>query len=383
MHIFPWRWLTGRRNKSYTKLYDEEQQGVNDKRSSSQTRRPQGPRTIHLLIIDAIIIILLVIAFWPLITLLRRNDEFFAPHVTLSDKHDVKPVKGQNHTIPFILHQTTATENIPEKWVASQRSCKKAYSHFEYKVRYHLLYQSLIIITLTLKFKLWTDASARDFLVREYPWAVSTWDNYAFPIMRADAIRYFVLYHYGGIYLDMDTVCDKALPLDALVIEQDAPNAIFKSTLPTGVTNDMMISSARHPAFLLAIQRIPGFFRITSFWARLQPYCAIMISTGPMFITLAVLNFLLQNGPEAMPMVQVVAQTELASYITDLESATWHTSDAKVLMWIGDRPWSWIALGIVPLVIGLWILNFVLRRVYRCWASREKLSCDPKLVKDA
>ena len=33
---------------------------------------------------------------------------------------------------------------------------------------------------------------------------LNTYDNYSYPIMRADVIRYFFLYHYGGLYLDMD-----------------------------------------------------------------------------------------------------------------------------------------------------------------------------------
>ena len=39
-----------------------------------------------------------------------------------------------------------------------------------------------------------------------YPWFLETFDNYQFPIQRADAIRYFVLAHYGGIYIDLDDV---------------------------------------------------------------------------------------------------------------------------------------------------------------------------------
>jgi len=39
-----------------------------------------------------------------------------------------------------------------------------------------------------------------------YPWFLETWDSYPFPIERADAIRYFALVHYGGIYIDLDDV---------------------------------------------------------------------------------------------------------------------------------------------------------------------------------
>ena len=39
-----------------------------------------------------------------------------------------------------------------------------------------------------------------------YPWFLETWDAYPFNIERADAIRYFVLAHYGGVYIDLDDV---------------------------------------------------------------------------------------------------------------------------------------------------------------------------------
>jgi mannosyltransferase OCH1-like enzyme len=42
--------------------------------------------------------------------------------------------------------------------------------------------------------------------MKEYPWFLETWDNYRFPIQRADSIRYFILAHHGGIYVDLDNV---------------------------------------------------------------------------------------------------------------------------------------------------------------------------------
>ena len=54
--------------------------------------------------------------------------------------------------------------------------------------------------------QLWTDKKAREFIADEYPWFLETFDGYPYPIQRADAIRYFVLHHFGGIYIDLDDV---------------------------------------------------------------------------------------------------------------------------------------------------------------------------------
>ena len=56
------------------------------------------------------------------------------------------------------------------------------------------------------KLQLWTDVKSRELIATEYPWFLNTFDNYSQPIQRADAIRYFVLAHYGGIYIDLDDV---------------------------------------------------------------------------------------------------------------------------------------------------------------------------------
>lgn len=54
--------------------------------------------------------------------------------------------------------------------------------------------------------QLWTDQKSRDFIAKEYDWFLETFDQYPQPIQRADSIRYFILAHYGGIYIDLDDV---------------------------------------------------------------------------------------------------------------------------------------------------------------------------------
>ena len=85
---------------------------------------------------------------------------------------------------------------------------------------------------------LWTDASSREFIANEYPWFLDTFDGYTYPIQRADAIRYFVLYHYGGIYVDLDIGCLR--PMDDLLYYP----VILPRTKPVGVSNDLMFSLA-------------------------------------------------------------------------------------------------------------------------------------------
>lgn len=42
--------------------------------------------------------------------------------------------------------------------------------------------------------------------MKEYPWFLDTYDGYPNPVQRVDALKYFLMLHYGGVYIDMDNV---------------------------------------------------------------------------------------------------------------------------------------------------------------------------------
>ena len=54
-----------------------------------------------------------------------------------------------------------------------------------------------------------------DFIADRYPQYVPLFQSYSDPLERADAIRYFILYEFGGIYADLDMEFLK--PLDSLL----------------------------------------------------------------------------------------------------------------------------------------------------------------------
>lgn len=350
------------------KAYDEERQewGSVPAWSTWPKKYLRAPRlrktAVYLLLIDLIIVAVVVRCFEPLITLLRRNEEMFGPRLTLpldgpkeSEQESYQPV------IPRIFHQTAATDLIPDEWIHSQKSCKEAYADFEYK--------------------LWTDELAREFIEAEYPWFVKTWDNYRFNIQRADAIRYFVLNHYGGIYLDMDTLCNHTIPFNQIEAAGGSHFAVFKSTTPTGVSNDLMITTAHHPVFAAAITNLFFYNDITRFWANLLPHAAVMISAGPFFVSMVIKNYLLALPSLPTPTVQVINATELVPYITDLEGCSWHHGDTKTLMWVGDRPWVWFSLGAIGLAIGLHIINHFLMLAWKRFDKPAPVDDNLKVAK--
>lgn len=62
------------------------------------------------------------------------------------------------------------------------------------------------------------DQAARDFIKKEYGSAMlDIFDSVPVGVMRGDMWRYLVIYAYGGVYTDLDTLCLK--PIDTWMID--------------------------------------------------------------------------------------------------------------------------------------------------------------------
>lgn len=120
--------------------------------------------------------------------------------------------------------------------------------------------------------KIWNETSSRQLLAEHYAWFLPVYDAYRHPIQRIDATKYFVLLHYGGVYMDMDISCRRSL--DPLL---DFP-AWFPMASTLGVNNDLMASRAQHPVLTLMVKSLERRNKNLIF-----PYLTIFWSTGPQF----------------------------------------------------------------------------------------------------
>lgn len=124
---------------------------------------------------------------------------------------------------------------------------------------------------------LWDNTSSRDFIAQHYPFFLPTYDSYDVPIKRADALRYFILHHQGGLYLDMGFKVFKNLePLlagwDFVAAEQDL--------LEKSVNNSFMASIPGHPFLDFVIKKLPATKDLF-----------VLHATGPNFLTESLLEF--------------------------------------------------------------------------------------------
>lgn len=230
--------------------------------------------------------------------------------------------------IPKIIHQTYKNESIPEIWQGPQQSCLDLHPDYEYK--------------------LWTDKKAREFIAAEYPWFLETYDAYPYPIQRADTIRYFVLHHFGGIYIDLDDGCNRSL--DPLL----AYPAWLRRTVPTGISNDAMGAIPRHPFFLKAIDSLPDYNRR---WP--LPYITVMATTGPLYLSVIWRHFTGQN-PQGNDRVRILFPDEYNnhswSFFTHHLGNSWHNNDVKVIFWLGKH---WLLVTVIGFVVGFSLLGCI------------------------
>ncbi|KIJ56697.1 glycosyltransferase family 32 protein [Sphaerobolus stellatus SS14] len=211
---------------------------------------------------------------------------------------------------------------------------------------------------------LWTDASAREFLAEHYEWFLSTFDAYTYPIQRADALRYFVLHYYGGVYIDLDIGC--RAPLDPLLTFP----VILPKTIPVGISNDLMFAEKGHPFMDQTIHNLLTFDH-----SLILNYPTVMFSTGPMFLSAQYGLYTSAHPPTPSNPggdVRVLPKSFYGknakpgeapnSFFTHHYGSSWHADDAAFITFLGKWGKLLMRIGAVILVLGVLRLLFQKRK---------------------
>ncbi|WFD40000.1 uncharacterized protein MJAP1_002982 [Malassezia japonica] len=248
--------------------------------------------------------------------------------------------------IPRIIHQTWKTETLPPHWAKTRAECAAMMPDYQYM--------------------LWSDKSSRELIAADYPWFLPVFDSYPYNIQRADAIRYFVLHKYGGVYMDLDIGCRRRL--DSLL----RFDAILPKTIPVGVSNDLMFATKGHP---LTRQLIDNLARFNHNF--LMPYATVMFSTGPMFVS-AVYGMLTEGRTGVRPStadqpsagfegVRILPKSLYGknakpgeapdSFFEHMYGSSWHEGDAGFLIFLR-------IYGRYLMLVGVAVVAYGLRRYY-------------------
>ncbi|KAL4232655.1 hypothetical protein ACF0H5_007343 [Mactra antiquata] len=187
----------------------------------------------------------------------------FQPEVT----EDFPTLSEGEPRIPHILHQTYKSEQIPINFASNLESFLKWNPAWTYY--------------------LWTDDSARQLIQERHPYLLEIWDNYRKPINRADALRYVVLYEFGGVYADLDV--EFLRPLDRVTMKyacifptEPFEHSAFRLGIPYLLSNAVMMCRPKHPFIAQMLQNL----------AKSVVFLEQIDVAGPAFVTY---NFLVYN----------------------------------------------------------------------------------------
>lgn len=137
-----------------------------------------------------------------------------------------------SHQVTKTIFQTWKTHELPDKFLNWSNSWKKNNPDWDYV--------------------LWDDLDNRNFIKNLFPWFLPIYDSYPAEIYRADAIRYFYLYEYGGLYVDLDFECLKNIEplanLNCIVLGR-----LSDRNTPNQIPNAFMMSPPKAEFWLVVI----------------------------------------------------------------------------------------------------------------------------------
>lgn len=139
-------------------------------------------------------------------------------------------------SFPKIIHQTWKNDTLNENARRLSQTWRDLHPDWDYI--------------------LWTDEMNRDFIATYFPEFLLQYDSYEHNIQRVDAVRYFILYQLGGLFIDLDFECLKNIePLlseDQCVFGMEPAEHCKEHDKPMIICNAFMASKPKDN-FLLTI----------------------------------------------------------------------------------------------------------------------------------
>ena len=162
-----------------------------------------------------------------------------------------------------------------------------------------------------------------ELLEGSYSWLVPVYKGYSHWVMQADVARLVVLYHVGGVYVDLDIKCKTPLHRLFVRLHAEHPDAVLYRTRPFGTSNDFIIAKRGSPFIAHLICGLKFAQR-----RYFLPYITTMLSTGPMYVNLQYLTY------EHKTDVKILEDNDTRTYLGHIKGASWHRWDGVVIWWL-------------------------------------------------
>jgi mannosyltransferase OCH1-like enzyme len=256
--------------------------------------------------------------------------------------------------VPKIIHQTWKTTIVPEQWQSSVEKYRALTAH-------------------GFKYILWSDQDNRNLIRDHYPWFLEQYDKYEYGIQRADAIRYFILHRYGGVYSDLD-IRPKASFVELYELYKKHPVSLPSTKQGNGFaghiySNCFMMSKPGCDFWPCVWQRLQHPFRGKAWKQMLAQfhYWKILFTTGPGVVCDAAAEYkgTIAAIPAALIQPGVEREAPLSQHpeaaVELLRGESWQQKDATFWRGLSDVAphqttiaWSLVGALVLALCVCLW-----------------------------
>ncbi|PHH69006.1 hypothetical protein CDD82_133 [Ophiocordyceps australis] len=230
--------------------------------------------------------------------------------------HNLTQPDVRREVVPRIIHQIyhdwrdPGNETLPADWEETRQTCVQLHPDWKYE--------------------LWTEQRSRRFIETEYSWFLGTYDGFKYPVQRVDALRYLLLRHYGGIYIDLDNGC--LTSLEALLYYP-----VWVTDGGHGaLSNNILGAAPQHPFYILVTESMQRYA-----WNYPLPYVTISYATGQWFETDMWQQYHAQKPADSQPLTRVMMDMRPGSspwvFFTHTRGGSWDNWDNHVFAWIGSH----------------------------------------------
>ncbi|CAF3387486.1 unnamed protein product [Rotaria socialis] len=292
------------------------------------------------------ICIFIIIIFLLLIQTVRYIFRRRSPikYVDEADLSRFGNVSWPQQRIPRVIHQTYRTYDVPEIWNSTVQSVMKMnVGDFEYRR--------------------WSHSDMDAFVrQREPDFYRNTFVHYAYDMQRIDSFRYVLMYHIGGIYIDMDSACYRPLREFVATLEALDPSSPYLALFPAedafGVQTDFIAATPGHPIYKQFISQLPLFHHYF-----LIHHITILLSAGPLFATFQE-RFFRQTDQQV---VRILKNKIYTTEFWKTNGGTWFGRDTLFILYIYYN--SKRLLGYL-IILAIWLAIFFIGIIiYRRWRS--------------
>lgn len=235
-----------------------------------------------------------------------------------------------------IIFQTWKTYNVPNIWKHGQ--------------------QTVINMNKSWKYYLLSDEDNLKIVSLYFPWFKETYVNYPYNIQRADAIRYMLMYLYGGVYLDLDYECLRSF--DDIQIQEGKEIVLIKSVNNTSyITNSFIYClKPNNPFWMQCLQ----FMNKEKTKTYLGKHIAVYISTGPFMLHNNYIKFENKNIIDVRTNI-VLPCNVCKKYECSTDTKQYFLKPLMGQSWVGmdTKIYDWMFCNSVNVLLPITIMVFI------------------------